>query len=60
MKNDGKSKIIKDSVKENTGELYNSLSEEQKNELILSYHESFDANNLLDHEEVKSKYSNWL
>jgi hypothetical protein len=42
------------------GNLFNSLSEEQKRELLLSYEESFDEENLLDHETVKLQHAKWL
>jgi hypothetical protein len=34
------------------------LTDEQKKELLLSYEESFDEENLLDHEIVKQQYAN--
>ena len=43
-----------------TGELWNSLSPDEKNELLLSYEESFDSRNLLNHEEVKRQHDKWL
>ncbi|MBK9220510.1 MAG: hypothetical protein IPO16_00105 [Saprospiraceae bacterium] len=42
------------------GELWNSLTPEQKEELMLSYEESKDPNNLISHEEVVSQFSKWL
>jgi len=42
------------------GYLYNSLSEKEKKELLLSYEESFDENNLLNHDEVKLQHEKWL
>jgi len=43
-----------------TGKLYDSLSDEQKKELNLSYEESFDDENLLNHDDVKAEFSEWL
>jgi hypothetical protein len=43
-----------------TGKLWDSLSSEEKDELLLSYEESFDNKNLLTHEEVKNQQSGWL
>ena len=43
-----------------TGLLWDSLSFSQKEELMLSYEESFDPKNLVSHEEVKNKHSRWL
>ena len=42
------------------GTLLASLTSEQKNELDLSYDESMDPNNLIDHEVVKLKHKKWL
>jgi hypothetical protein len=42
------------------GNLFNSLTEEQKLELLISYEESFDEKNLLDHEEMKIQHKKWL
>ncbi|HMP99090.1 MAG TPA: hypothetical protein PKC24_04860 [Cyclobacteriaceae bacterium] len=43
-----------------TGELWNSLSEKEQTELLISYEESFDAKNLVDHQEVKKQHTKWL
>jgi hypothetical protein len=43
-----------------SGRLYSMLTEDQKEELELSYQESFEENNLLSNEIVKGKYSKWL
>jgi len=53
-------RLISSLEKLQIGKLYDSLTDEQKNELNLSYDESFDEKNLLNHEEVKSEYSKWL
>ena len=42
------------------GALYETLSETQKEELDIAFEESFDKKNLVDHDEVKSKYTKWL
>jgi len=42
------------------GELWENLSPEEKDELLLSYEESFDPNNLISHEEVKKQHDKWL
>jgi hypothetical protein len=42
------------------GTLWHGLSENQKEELLLSYDESFDENNLLSHEQVKRQHEKWL
>lgn len=43
-----------------TGRLWDSLNSEQKDELLLSYEESFDPKNLISHEEVKGQHDKWL
>jgi hypothetical protein len=42
------------------GHLWNSLTEDQKTELLTSYEESFDSSNLLSHEQVKLQHDKWL
>lgn len=42
------------------GELWNSLTPEQKEEQMLSYEESKDPKNLISHEEVVGQFSKWL
>jgi hypothetical protein len=43
-----------------TGELWDSLSTEEKNELLLSYDESFDPKHIITHDEVKKQHDKWL
>jgi len=45
---------------EQNGHLWNSLTEDQKTELLTSYEESFDSGNLLSHEQVKLQHDKWL
>ncbi len=42
------------------GTLWNSLTLEQKEVLMLSYEESKDPINLISHEEVVGRFSKWL
>ncbi|MBS1486347.1 MAG: hypothetical protein JST43_02065 [Bacteroidetes bacterium] len=42
------------------GELWGSLSQEQKNELLLSYDESFNEKNWVSHQEAKRQHAQWL
>jgi len=42
------------------GHLWNSLNEDEKEELMTAYKESFDSNNLLSHEQVKLQHEKWL
>lgn len=43
-----------------TGKLWDSLSSEEKGELLLSYEESLDPQNLISHEDVMAKHDKWL
>ncbi len=42
------------------GQIWNNLTEHQKNEVLLSYDESFDDKNLIPHEQVKKQHEKWL
>jgi hypothetical protein len=52
--------LIQNMNNRSDGTLWNALSEEQKEELLLSYDESFDERNLLSHEQVKLQHEKWL
>ena len=43
-----------------SGSLWESLSSEEKDELLLSYEESFDPKSLISHDEVKRQHKKWL
>ena len=43
-----------------TGSLWDSLGSEEKDELLLSYEESFESKNLISHEDVKGQHDKWL
>jgi hypothetical protein len=51
--------IINTLNKQQSGKLYNDLSESEKEELRISYEESFDAKNLVSHEDVKKQHEKW-
>ncbi len=53
-------KLIQKLNSHQTGQLWNSLNEEEKNELLLSYEESLNQNNLISHEDVKVQHDKWL
>ncbi len=53
-------KLIQKLNDNQTGELWNSLTPEEKEELLISYGESFDSNNLISHNEVKKQHDKWL
>ena len=42
------------------GNIINSLDEEQQQELLLAYNESFDEANLISHMEIKLQHEKWL
>jgi hypothetical protein len=42
------------------GQIWNKLSRDQKEELMLSNKESEDPMNLISHEEMKNKHKKWL
>lgn len=51
--------LIKSKVQKE-GELWNRLSEEQKDELLVAESESNYQKNLIDHETQKTKHQKWL
>jgi hypothetical protein len=53
-------KLIQRLNNNQTGELWDALSPAEKEELLLSYDESFDPNNLVSHNEVKKQHVKWL
>ncbi|MGB3077444.1 MAG: hypothetical protein WBB31_00080 [Saprospiraceae bacterium] len=40
--------------------LWNELSKEQQEELLIAYEESFDKENLIPHQEVRKQHEKWL
>jgi hypothetical protein len=46
--------------KEESGKLYQNLTDKQKEELNLAFNESFIPTNLLSHKEVKAQHTKWL
>lgn len=51
---------LKHLIEQQKNGAWSNLTEEQKKELLLSYEESEDERNLIDHEEVMKKYHKWL
>ena len=43
-----------------TGELWEGLSADEKDELLVSFKESLDQKNLISHGEVKKQHAKWL
>ncbi len=52
--------LLENRAKEVVGKLWNTLSNQEKEELLLSYEESFVDDNLIDNKEVKGKFNKWL
>lgn len=52
--------LIKKRSTAKEGQLWNKLSEQEQQELILSLDESKNPENLIDHEEMKIKHKKWL
>ncbi len=50
---------IKKAVAVSKNKIWDTLTEEQKQEVMLSYQESEDEGNLVDHETVMKKYDQW-
>lgn len=42
------------------GQVWNSLSEEEQEEVLASYEESLDKHNLIDHSLVAEEHAKWL
>lgn len=53
-------KLIEKLNNSQTGELWNSLNDEEKAELLLSYDESFNSSNLISHGQVQKQHHKWL
>lgn len=51
--------LLKESVSKKN-DLWNQLSLEEQEELLLSFEESFVESNLLSNDDVKKKYAKWL
>ena len=52
--------LLNKSSDQKEGELWNQLSEEQKNEILLAESESHYEKNLIDHDTQKEKHKKWL
>ena len=52
--------FIKKRTTAKEGQLWNNLTEQEQQELILSLEESKNPENLIDHEEMKLKHKKWL
>ena len=52
--------LIQRLINHQTGELWNGLNSKEKEELLLSYEESFDNNYLISHQQVKKQHNKWL
>ncbi len=52
--------LIKRLSKAQEGTLWNSLSISEREELLISYDDSFVADNLITHDQVKEQHTKWL
>ena len=52
--------IINFSQNNSKAELWDSLTDSERNDIILAFNESEDENNLISFEEIKNKYNKWL
>ena len=52
--------LIKEINTAEYGELWKSMTEEQRQEILQAYEESLDENNLVDHEVVMEGLEKWL
>ena len=52
--------LLNKSSDQKEGELWNQLSDEQKNEILLAESESHYVKNLIDHDTQKEKHKKWL
>lgn len=52
--------LVEQLQKTTSGKLFDALSRAEKDELLLSYNESFKSDNLISHEVVREEHSKWL
>ncbi len=52
--------LIKKRISSKEGQLWNRLTNEEQEELLLAFEESKDPQNLISHEEMKKKHKKWL
>lgn len=52
--------LLEKRSEQQTGKLWDSLTEEEKNELLLSYNESQDESNWIGEDVIKKKHEQWL
>ena len=52
--------LLSKSKEQNEGELWNQLSDKQKDELLIAESDSHYKKNLIDHEKQKAKHRKWL
>lgn len=53
-------KLVQRLAVQESGELWNSLTTEEQEELMVSYKESFAPENQIAHEDVKKQHVKWL
>lgn len=52
--------LIKKRSSANEGQLWNRLTKQEQEELLLTLEESKNPDNLISHDEMKKKYKEWL
>jgi hypothetical protein len=52
--------LLEKRSEQQTGKLWDSLTEEEKSELLLSYDESQDESNWISEDVIKKKHEQWL
>ena len=52
--------LMKSKSSPKEGQIWNRLTQEQKEELMLSLKESENSENLISHEDMKKKHQKWL
>ena len=52
--------LLKNRLSNPDGKLWNTLSEEEQQELLMAFDESNDDKNLLGQNEIKAKHKKWL
>ena len=52
--------VVARSISQTEGQLWNTLSDKEKQEVLNSYYESLSGDNLIPHEEMIARYKKWL
>ena len=52
--------LIQSLSSKQSGKLWEGLSKDEKEELLVSYEESYDGSNIISHDEVMKQHEKWL